>query len=197
MRGLVMDFPNDTKARTIDDEYHVRPGLPRRTGARVQAHAAAKSICRRVRDWYDFQTGKRHAGGTTIDADAPLNRVPLFVRAGAIVPVGPAIQYTGQKPDAPITVYVYPGRDGSFSLYEDEGTNYGYEKGASSRIPLTYDDATHTLHLGERRGSFPGMVEKRRFRIRLLTENARPGTEFEARADREVDYTGQAVTIQL
>jgi alpha-D-xyloside xylohydrolase len=196
MRGLVMDFPNDAKVRTIDDEFMFGPAF---LVAPVHEYGARsrKVYLPAGSDWYDFQTGKRHAGGTTIDADAPLNRMPLFVRAGAIVPVGPAVQYTGQKPDAPITVYVYPGHDGSFSLYEDEGTNYGYEKGASSRIPLTYDDANHTLHLGERQGSFSGMVEKRRFRVRQLTENARPGVDFEARADKEVDYTGQAVTIHL
>jgi alpha-D-xyloside xylohydrolase len=146
-------------------------------------------------DWYDFYSGQRYGGGRTIRADAPLARMPLFVRAGAIVPVGPAIQHTDEKPDAPITLYVYTGANGSFSMYHDQGTTYDYEHGAYARIPLSYDEASGTLTIGRREGSYPGMPAHRRFAIRWISGPTPGATDFDRLPAQAVEYTGAAITV--
>jgi alpha-D-xyloside xylohydrolase len=126
-----------------------------------------------------------------------VNRMPLYVRAGSIVPIGPEIQYTGEKPDAPITLYVYTGHDGSFSLYEDAGTDYGYEKGAFATIPITYNDAIGELTVGVRKGEFPGMVGKRVFKVRWISGSGRRDLmSFDAGADATVQYSGEQVVVR-
>ena len=189
MRGLVMDFPNDLKVRDINDEYMFGPAF---LVAPVTAYEARS---REVylpagSDWYDFNTGKHYRGGQTIQAPAPLARMPLFVRAGAIVPTGPAIQYTNQKPDAPITLLVYAGANGHFSLYEDAGTTYGYEHGHYSRIPLDYDDATGVLTLGKREGDGQGAPAKREFIIRRIDATQPDADALDGRHDQRVEYDG-------
>jgi alpha-D-xyloside xylohydrolase len=119
------------------------------------------------------------------------------VRAGSIVPFGPEIQYIGEKPEDPLTVYVYAGANGDFILYEDEGTNYNYEHGAFSEIPLHWDDAARTLTLGQRRGSFPGMPEHRRFDVVLVSATHPEGFSFTPAASAHADYNGQAVTVDM
>src|SRR5690606_14679349 len=116
--------------------------------------------------WYDFYSGKEFAGGQRIVAQAPLARMPLFVKAGSIIPTGPAIQYADQSLNADLTLNIYTGSDGSFDLYEDDGRTYGYEKGEWSRIPIRYNEASGELHLGAREGSFPGMAEQRVIHLR-------------------------------
>ena len=123
--------------------------------------------------------------------------MPLFVKAGSIVPVGPAIQYTNEKPDAPITLYVYRGANGAFDLYEDDGLSYNYEKGAFTRIPVRYDDAAQSLVIGDRAGSFPGMVEKRTFNVRWIEPGESNAGELDSPPDASVEYTGQSVTLGL
>ncbi len=123
-------------------------------------------------------------------AAAPLGRMPLFVRAGSIVPVGPEIQYSAEKPGAPITLFVFTGSDGSFELYEDDGVSYGYEKGEFARIPLRYDAAKGTLTIGARTGSFPGMPEERTFRVRWIKAGAKAPADLDAAADVSVEYKG-------
>jgi alpha-D-xyloside xylohydrolase len=146
--------------------------------------------------WYDFYSGAVHEGGEVIAAAAPLARMPLFVKAGSIIPLGPAIEYTGQKPDAPITLYVYAGQDGSFDLYEDDGLSYGYERGAFTRIPIKYDDAHHTLSIDARAGSFPGMSVQRSFKVRWISGNVNNNVvDFDAEPDAVIKYSGQPVTI--
>ena len=146
-------------------------------------------------DWYDFHTGQVHKGGQGTPVDAPLARMPLFVRAGSIVPVGPEIQYTSEKPGAPITLFVFTGADGSFDLYEDDGVSYGYERGEFSRIPLRYDAAKDTLIIGQRSGSFKGMPEKRTFKVRWIKAGAKPPADLDATADASVEYTGEETTV--
>jgi alpha-D-xyloside xylohydrolase len=121
-------------------------------------------------EWYDFWTGAVVAGGQTIDAPAPYDSMPLYARAGAIVPFGPELQYTGEKPANPITLYVYAGADGALTLYEDDGLTYGYERGAFTRIPIQWNDAARTLTIGRREGSFPGMLRQRTFKIVLVSK---------------------------
>lgn len=188
MRGLVMDFPGDVKVRDIDDEYMFGPAFLVAPVAEYQARSRKVYLPSGSR-WYDFNSDKRYDGGQTIDADAPLARMPLFVRAGSIVPTGPDIQYTDEKPDAPITLNVYTGADGSFSLYKDKGTNYGYEQGHYSRVPLSYDEASHTLHIGAREGDGTGAPAKRQFVVHWVDAD---GGKV---ADQTVDYDGSALTV--
>ena len=145
--------------------------------------------------WYDFYTGKTFDGGQDIVAAAPLGRMPLFVKEGSILPVGPDIQYTGQKPGAPITLTVYTGKDGQFDLYEDDGTTNGYTRAEWSRIPLRYDEASGTLTIGARTGAFPGMVANRVFNVRWISGATANAERFAARPDRSVRYSGEAVEV--
>jgi alpha-D-xyloside xylohydrolase len=144
-------------------------------------------------DWYDFYSGEKYSGGSTIDAVAPLVRMPLFVRAGAILPVGPAIQHTGESLNAPLVVNIFTGSDGSFEIYEDDGVSYGYETGKWSRIPLRYDEATATLHIGERQGAFDGMAVERTIGVRWIAAGDR-AADFDAAADVTLTYTGDPLT---
>ena len=194
MRGLVMDFPNDTKVREIDDEYLFGPAFLVAPVTDYQARSRDVYLPAGS-SWYDFYSGKRYEGGSTIKADAPLERMPLFVRAGAIVPVGPAIQYTNEKPDAPITLFVYTGANGTFSLYKDQGTTYDYEHGAFARVPFSYDEASATLTIGKREGSYPGMPAQRTFNIRWISGPTPTATDFEAKAAQSVHYDGTAITV--
>ena len=127
-----------------------------------------------------------------IDPD-PLERMPLYVRAGSIVPVGPEIQYTAQDTKGDLTLLVFTGADGSFDLYEDDGVSYGYEKGEFARIPMQFKDGKLTL--GARTGSFPGMAEERTIKVRWIKAGAKPPSDLDAAADATVSYKGAEVTV--
>src|SRR6185312_10844645 len=194
MRGLVMDFPDDAKVRDIDDEYMFGPAFLVAPVTEYEARSREVYLPAGS-SWYDFYSGKHYDGGITIQAIAPLARMPLFVRAGAIVPVGPAIQYSDEKPDAPITLYVYTGANGNFSLYHDQGTTYDYEHGAYARVPLSYDEASGTLTIGKREGSYPGMPAQRRFDIRWISGPTPTATDLDAAPAQSVDYSGAIITV--
>ena len=167
LRALAMDFPQDAKARGVADQYLFGPAFL------VAPVTAFKATSREVylpagAQWIDFETGKRFDGGQTITANAPLQRMPLFVRAGSIVPRTVVQQYVDEQPDAPLTIEVYTGADGTFSLYEDNGRNYGYERGESARIPLAWDQAAGELRIGAREGAYPGMAATREVRVRFV-----------------------------
>lgn len=193
MRPLVMDFPNDPTARSIGGQFMFGPSIlvnpvtdPGLSSLRLylpQGH------------WYDFWTGEAMTGGRFIDAPAPLETEPLFVRAGSILPLGPIVQYADQRPDAPIVLRVYPGADANFTLYSDDGTTYAYEKGAFATIPIHWTDATHTLTIGARQGSFPGMNPQRTFKIVWVSEGHGTGVAPTRPVDKTVQYSGQEVSI--
>jgi len=143
--------------------------------------------------WYDFYSGRRFEGGREVAAAAPLERMPLFVRAGSIVPVGPAIQHSAEAPDAPVTLHVYTGEDGRFSLYEDDGVSMGYEKGRFSRIPLAWDERRQTLTIGARTGTWKGMPPSRTFNVRWIFPG-RP-LDLDARPDASLRYSGRAIVL--
>jgi len=145
--------------------------------------------------WYDFWSGAKVEGGKMIDAAAPLERMPLYVRAGSIIPVGPDVEYATEKPMDPLEIRVYGGADGDFTLYEDENDNYNYEKGAYATIPLHFDNATRTLAIGERKGKFPGMLDKRTFRIVFVDEKHGSGVELTVQPDKVVEYSGNILKI--
>ena len=195
MRGLVMDFPNDHRVRNINDQYLFGPAFLVSPVHTYQARTRTVYLPTGTR-WYNFYTGKSYAGGQQLKVDAPLNQIPLFVKAGAIVPMGPALEYTAQQLDAPLTLYVYTGSDGSFDLYEDDGVTYGYERGAFARIVLKYDDALGELSIGERVGSYPGMTSQRTINVRWLDGKQRNAIDFDAAPDTTVQYSGQAITIK-
>ena len=192
MRPLVMDFRTDAKARDLTDQYMFGPAFLVNPVTEYKARSRAVYLPAGSA-WYDFWTGSRYDGGSTITADAPLETLPLFVRAGSIIPVGPDQQYIGEKPRESLTLYVYAGRDGQFSLYEDEGGTYGYERGEFSRIPLSWNEAARTLTIGPRVGSFPRMPASRTFTVVLVTPD-KPVPYAGAQAPgRTLRYTGQAV----
>jgi alpha-D-xyloside xylohydrolase len=195
MRGLIMDFPADPRVRDIADEYMFGQaflvGPVYEYGARQRkVYLPAGSA------WYDFYTNRRLPGGRSVMARAPLSRMPLFVREGAIIPVGPEIQYTSEKLGAPLTILVYTGHDGTYALYEDEGTNYNYENGAFATIPFSYDEAKRELTIGRRSGEFPGMPKTRTFDIRWMSAGEPAGADFAAKPDRSVQYGGETVVVR-
>ena len=129
--------------------------------------------------------------------DAPYEQIPVFVREGAIIPFGPEMEWSDEKPAELINLYVYAGQDGSFQLYEDEGTNYNYEKGKYATIDITYDDATRTVSFGARKGQFAGMLKNRRFNVVLVTKDAPRALDLASPEGKIVSYTGKATTISL
>jgi alpha-D-xyloside xylohydrolase len=143
--------------------------------------------------WYDFWTGESMSGGKEIDAEAPLDRMPLYVRAGAILPMGPEIEYAAQDPSGPIELRIYRGADGQFDLYEDAGDSYDYEKGQHSVIPIRWNDGAGALTIGGRQGSFPGMVEKRIFRIVVVGVGHGIGGDVTSGVDKEITYGGTEI----
>jgi len=195
MRGLVMDFNADARVHNITDQYMFGPSLLINPVSEYKART--RQVYLPGTGWYDLYSGKYTAGGQVITADAPYGRVPVFVKAGAILPTGPVMQYTDEKATDPITLYVYAGADGSFELYEDEGVNYKYEDGQKATIRFTYNDAAHKLTIGKREGSYEGMAAKRTFQIVWVTKDRAVGVTENAHADQTIEYTGEAVDVQL
>jgi alpha-D-xyloside xylohydrolase len=130
-----------------------------------------------------------------INAITPLDRLPLYVRAGSILPLGPDEEWSTEKPADPIELRIYPGADGDFTLYEDENDTYNYEKGAYATIPLHWNDAAHTLTIGDRKGQFPGMLENRSFHVVFVRENHAVGVSPADQTDKVVEYSGKQVTV--
>ena len=147
-------------------------------------------------EWYDFWTGERTSGGSSIAAPAPPDRIPLAVRAGSILPLGPVIEYAGQATD-PIELRIYPGADGDFTLYEDEGDSYRYEKGAHATIRIRWDDAARTLTIGDRDGSFPGMPQNHTFDVVVVTAGHGVGPDVTATPDKAIQYAGSRVEAKF
>jgi alpha-D-xyloside xylohydrolase len=145
--------------------------------------------------WYDLYSGKQIEGGQSLTVEAPYDRMPLFVAAGTILPMGGIIQHTQQN-QKDLIIYIYEGKDGSFNLYEDEGTNYNYEKGIYSLIPFNYNEVDKTLTIGERKGEFPRMNKIRNFRIVKVSKDRPAGIDGEV-SGITVEYTGQGQTVSL
>lgn len=195
MRGLVMDFPKDTAVYNIGDQYLFGPSLLINPVYNYQQRNRELYLPKGA-GWYDLYTGKYTSGGQRLNADAPYERMPVFVREGSIIPFGPDLQYTAEKPADTITLYVYGGKDGTFNLYEDEGINYNYEKGAFATILVTYNEQTKMLIIGNRKGNFPGMLQTRIFRIVGLSHEKRKPLDG-ALWDKEIVYEGKSVSIKM
>jgi len=134
-------------------------------------------------------------GGQAIDTPAPLERLPFFVRAGAILPLGPEEQYAAEKPADPLEIRVYRGGDGDFTLYEDENDTYNYEAGAYATIGFRWNNDKQTLTIGERKGAFPGMLKDRTFRVVFVREGHGAGGGFTETADKSVTYSGKTISV--
>lgn len=195
MRPLVMDFPGDSSALTHPYEYMfgkallvapvTEPGVAERN---VYLPGSAA--------WYDFWTGKRLAGGLTADVAAPPDRIPLMVKAGSIIPMGPLIQYSTEKSD-PVEIRIYPGANGEFSLYEDENDGYDYEKGLYSLITFRWNDAHKRLIIAARNGSYPGMLQNRTFNVVVVNENNGVGDGVSGSPDKAIPYAGTEVVADF
>jgi alpha-D-xyloside xylohydrolase len=195
MRGLVMDFREDPKVHSIADQFLFGPALL--INPVTQSGALARSVyAPKGMTWTDFWTGKRYQGGRSIQAEAPLDTIPIFVRAGSILPLGPIDQYSTQTSCDPIELRIYMGADGSFTLYEDENDNYNYEHGAYATIPIHWNDKERVLIIGDRKGRFPGMLEKRTFRIVWVRPNHGVGNEFTETADMLAEYHGERIELR-
>ncbi len=147
--------------------------------------------------WIDFWTGQALPGGQTISADAPIDKIPLLVRAGSIIPMGPFIQYAAEKPADPIELRIYPGADGSFTLYEDENDNYDYEKGVYATIAFHWDDTKHQLTIDDRKGAFPGMLQERTFDIVIVGKGHGTGVDITGNPDKVITYQGSRQVIPM
>jgi alpha-D-xyloside xylohydrolase len=194
MRALAMDFPGDARARNIGDQFLFGPAIL--VNPVTEPGATSRHLYLPSAKWYDFWTGSAVAGGVAVDADAPLARMPLYVRAGSIVPMGPELQYSNEKPEDPIELRVYAGANGSFTLYEDENDSYDYEKGAYATIPIVWDDGAKTLTIGARAGKFPGMLETRTFRIVFVGAGHGIGIDPTEQADKIVTYSGAQIVLR-
>jgi alpha-D-xyloside xylohydrolase len=194
MRPLVMDYREDVTARNIGDQFMFGPALM--VSPVTDPGVDQRRVYLPNTTWTDFWTGESFSGAKFIMVAAPLETLPLFVPAGSILPTGPAMEYSGQKAEDPIELRIYPGADADFTLYEDDGLSYDYEKGAYATIPLHWDDARHTLTIGARQGSLPGMLEHRTFNIVWAGPGHGVGVGPSVTVDKAVSYNGAAVTAQ-
>jgi len=194
-RPLVMDWRTDQKTWNIGDQYMFGPSLL--VNPVLKPNATHRTIYLPESPvWYDFWSGASLKGSQEIEAEAPLDRIPLFVRAGSIVPFGPETEYADEKPAGPIELRVFRGADGQFELYQDEGDTYNYEKGAHSVIPLRWSDAEKTLAIGERQGQYSGMPKKMTFNVVWVSPGHGVGETVLTKPDKVVEYEGNAISVQ-
>jgi alpha-D-xyloside xylohydrolase len=188
MRALVMDFADDPATFDIGDQYMFGPSLL--VCPVYEYKARSRKVYLPEGLWWDFNTGRTVVDGQIIEAEAPYERMPMFVRAGAIVPMGGEVVSTA-TPQNDLRIEIWPGADGSFTIYEDEGTNYNYEKGDYSTIPLAWNDAESTLTIGERTGSWEGMPSQRTITVVVHTPDGK------TTSPKTVAWAGQSTEIQI
>lgn len=193
MRGLVMDFQEDEKVLDIQDQYMFGPSILVNPVTEYQAKTRQVYLPKTT-GWYDFWTGAFYTGGQTIEAATPLGSMPLYVKAGAIIPFGPDLQYATEKPADPIELRVFTGADGTFTLYEDENDNYNYEDGAFSSIRFNWDENVQSLTIDKREGSFAGMLKERTFNIVFIDQQHSASEPF--KISETIVYRGEKTVIQ-
>jgi alpha-D-xyloside xylohydrolase len=206
MRSLAFDFRNDAAVNSIPDQYMFGPAfLVNPITQQLYTGKDSSALTIKTRNvylpksvkWYDFWTGNTLEGGQTIAAKAPIETIPLYIKAGSIVPMGPFVQYATEKPADPIELRIYQGGNGAFTIYEDENDNYNYENGVHATITLLWNDATKTLTLKERKGNFPGMIRKRTFNVVLVKENHGVGVALADKIDKTIVYNGSLQVVKL
>ena len=196
MRALVMDFNGDKNVENIGNQWMFGPALMACPVGYYKARNRSVYFPEQC-GWYNLYTNEYVEGGQRLVVDAPYEQIPVFVREGAIIPFGPEMEWSDEKPAELINLYVYAGQNGCFRLYEDEGTNYNYERGKYATIDITYDDEAKTVSFGVRKGQFNGMLKNRRFNIVLVTKDAPKPLNLDNPEGTMVNYNGKAVTIQL
>ena len=196
MRALVMDFNGDKEVENIGNQWMFGPALMACPVGYYKARNRSVYFPAQC-GWYNLYTGEYTEGGQRLIVDAPYEQIPVFVREGAIIPFGPEMEWSDEKPAELINLYVYEGQDGSFQLYEDEGTNYNYEKGKYATVDITYDDVTKTVSFGARKGQFPGMLKNRRFNIVFVSKDAPKPLNLDNPEGKMVNYSGKAVSVRL
>ena len=196
MRALVMDFNGDREVENIGNQWMLGPALMACPVGYYKARNRSVYFPAQC-GWYNLYTGEYTEGGRHLIVEAPYEQIPVFVREGAIIPFGPEMEWSDEKPAELINLYIYAGKDGQFQLYEDEGTNYNYEKGKYATIDITYDDATRTVSFGARKGQFNGMLKNRRFNVVLITgDNPKP-LNLDNPEGKMVQYAGKAISVNL
>lgn len=210
MRALMMDFPNDNKALDINDEYMFgksilvcpvteamytkkEESLPPANFSEIKSR---KLYLPNGTKWVDFWTGETFSGGQYIDKAAPIDIIPLYVKAGSILPLGPFVQFANEKQE-PLEIRIYPGADGTFVLYDDEKDNYNYEKGMFATIKFNWEDKTKTLTIEKREGSYPGMKKQLQFNIVLVGTNQGLGIENSNAIEKNIKYKGQKLSVTI
>ncbi len=196
MRALVMDFGADKNVLNINDQFMMGPSLLINPVYTYKARER-KVYLPASTGWYDFYTGVYHEGGQNINAKADYTRTPVFVKAGSIIPKGQDMQYTNEKPDSVITLYVYTGKDAAFELYADESNNYNYEKGAFTKTPIMYNEQKGILTIDQRKGEYNGMLSSQKFHIIVIDKNNPKGFDNAKAFDHTVVYTGEKLEISL
>ena len=196
MRALVMDFNGDSNVEDIGNQWMLGPALMACPVGYYKARNRSVYFPKQC-GWYNLYTGEYIAGGQRLVVDAPYEQIPVFVREGAIIPFGPEMQWSDEKPAELINLYVYAGQNGEFQLYEDEGTNYNYEKGKYATIDISYDDATKTVTFSARKGQFNGMLKNRRFNVVLITKDNPKALDLEIPKGKMVEYNGKAVSVVI
>ena len=207
MRALVMDFPNDKKSLDINDEYMFGKSILVCPVTNVMYSKDAEEDFTTIKsrelylpkgtDWIDFWTGDKYTGGQKVSKEAPLDIIPLFVKAGSIIPFGPKVQYATEKKWDNLEIRIYEGANGEFTLYEDETDNYNYEKGVYSTITFIWDDVKKILTLNERKGTFPGMLSERKFNIVKVSPGNGIGMAPGGENIKVVDYKGMKTIVKL
>jgi alpha-D-xyloside xylohydrolase len=196
IRAVAMDFSQDKATYELNDQYLWGPSLL--VNPITEKGMAQRAVYLPVGvDWYDLYQGKKFEGGQTIQADAPYDRIPVFVKSGSILPIGKDLQYTGESRQDELTLYVYDGADASFDLYEDEGDNNNYEKGRHSTIAIRYDNKSGKLSIGQPQGTFDGMLRKRVFHIVLVSANNAVGVDSERLYKKTIKYKGKSMHINI
>jgi alpha-D-xyloside xylohydrolase len=196
MRALVMDFNYDKNVFNIGDQFMFGPALLINPVTKFKARTREVYLPSGT-GWYELRSGKYFEGGQTIEADAPYSDIPIFVKEGSIILCGPEIQYSNEKPADPIRLFVYTGKDASFTLYEDEGINYNYEKRVFAQISLIYNEKDKSLTIHGRQGEFPGMLETRTFEIVWISRDKPSGLNFEKEPDTTIRYNGKMKSIKI
>lgn len=196
MRSLVMDHGNDREVLNIKDQWMLGPALMACPVGYYKARNRSVYFPTHT-GWYDLYTGDYIDGGQRLMVDAPYEQIPVYVPEGSIIPFGPAMEWSDEKPAELINLYIYAGRDSNFQLYEDEGVNYNYERGQYATINIHYDDAARTVTFGTRKGQFPGMLKQRRFNIVLITKEKPKRLDLNTPEGKMIQYNGKEMKVSL
>ena len=211
MRPLAMDFSEDKDVYNLDNEYLFGPSILvcpvteeqyfpldtiLNTSRSLNSPASISLYLPKGSGWIDFWTGEPIEGGQSVMRETPIDLLPLYVRSGSIIPMGPFLQYVNEKSADPIELRIYPGSDGSFTLYEDEGDSYNYENGKYATIDFAWNHQTQTLTVGKREGKFPGMLQSRTFRVTVVSPGHGMGVEITPHPDIIIQYSGEELSIK-